>query len=77
MAQPIRTFKDLNVWVKARQLVLYVYHLTKSFPAEERFGLTSQIRRSSVSVACNIVEGFRRKHIKNSLNFYNIADGSS
>jgi|SRR3989344_8170188 len=76
MAQQIRTFKDLKVWAKAHQLVLEVYLITKKFPAEEKFGLTSQIRRAAVSVACNIVEGFRRKSIKDSLNFYNIADGS-
>ncbi|MFA5022457.1 MAG: four helix bundle protein [Patescibacteria group bacterium] len=50
--------------------------MTKDFPAEEKFGLVSQMRRAAVSLACNIVEGFRRKTIKDSLNFYNIAQGS-
>jgi len=52
------TFKDLMVWQKAHSLVLAAYDLTKSFPREELFGLTSQIRRSSVSVAANIAEGY-------------------
>lgn len=75
MAQ-IRTFQDLKIWQRGHELVLIIYQLTKSFPNEEKFGLTSQIRRAAVSVVCNVVEGFRRKSIKNSLNFYNIADGS-
>ena len=75
MAQ-IRTFQDLKVWQRGHELVLIIYQLTKNFPREEKFGLTSQIRRAAVSVACNIVEGFRRKSVKDSLHFYNIADGS-
>ncbi|MFA6214994.1 MAG: four helix bundle protein [Patescibacteria group bacterium] len=75
MAQ-IRTFKDLIVWQKSHNLALHVYEITKFFPAEEKFGLVSQMRRAVVSLACNIVEGFRRKTVKDSLNFYNIAQGS-
>lgn len=75
MAQ-IRTFKDLKVWAKAHELAVNTYKVTRFFPPEEKFGLTSQIRRSAVSIASNIVEGLRRKHLKDSLNFYNIADSS-
>ena len=75
MAQ-IGTFQDLKVWQRGHALVLAVYQVTKDFPNEEKFGLTSQMRRAAVSVVSNIVEGFRRKSVKDSLHFYNIADGS-
>ena len=64
------------VWQKAHQLVLLVYSATKSFPKEEVFGLTSQMRRCAVSVPANIVEGYGRKSDKEKLNFFNIAKGS-
>ncbi|MFA5771072.1 MAG: four helix bundle protein [Patescibacteria group bacterium] len=72
----IKTFKDLKVWQKAHLLVLLIYKLTAKFPLEEKYGLVSQMRRAVVSVASNIVEGFKRKTAKDSLNFYNISDGS-
>lgn len=72
----IKTFKDLKVWYRAHQLVLYVYKITKNFPSEEKFGLVVQIRRAVISVASNIVEGFHRSSIKESLRFYNIAEAS-
>ena len=54
------SFKDLVVWQRAVQLTVAVYKLTNSFPASERFGLTNQLRRASVSVASNIAEGYGR-----------------
>ncbi|HOX29979.1 MAG TPA: four helix bundle protein [Candidatus Paceibacterota bacterium] len=72
----IISFHDLSVWHKAHCLVLQVYKETKEYPKSEIYGLTSQIRRAAVSVASNIVEGFERKSAKDSLHFYNIADGS-
>jgi four helix bundle protein len=51
-------FKDLKVWVKAHELTLGVYKKTRSFPREELFGLTSQLRRASASVGANIAEGW-------------------
>lgn len=75
MAQ-IKTFQDLRVWQKAHELVLGIYKITQNFPSSEKFGLSIQIRRASVSVVSNIVEGFRRKTLKDSLNFYNISDSS-
>lgn len=72
----MRTFRDLIVWQKAHALVLCVYRVTKHFPDEERFGLISQLRRSSSSIATNIVEGHKRRSRKDYLNFLNIADSS-
>jgi four helix bundle protein len=57
----LRNYKELKVWQKAYQLCLEVYKITKGFPKEERYGLTSQIRRSAVSVPSNIAEGYGRK----------------
>jgi len=54
------SFKDLIVWQRAIQLTVAVYKVTSSFPASERFGLTNQLRRASVSVASNIAEGYGR-----------------
>ena len=75
MAQ-IKTFRDLHVWQKSHQLALSIYDITKSFPTEEKFGLVTQMRRAAVSIASNIVEGFRRKSLKDTINFYNMADSS-
>jgi len=75
MAQ-IKTFRDLKVWEKAHQLVLAIYQITSKFPAQEKYGLVLQMRRAAISVASNIVEGFKRRSRKESLNFYNISDGS-
>lgn len=69
-------FWGLKVFRKAHQLVLEVYKLTEKFPKEEKFGLTSQIRRAVVSVVANIVEATKRKSIKEKRNFHQIADGS-
>jgi len=73
---PLKTFKDLLVWQKAHETTKIIYELTCSFPSYEKFGLTNQIRRAAVSVPSNIVEGFRRKSLKDSLNFFNIAEAS-
>lgn len=70
------TFEDLKVWQKAHQFVLSTYSMTKHFPSEEKFGLTSQFRRASVSIAANIAEGYKKKGLKDKLRFFNIAQGS-
>ena len=57
---PIESFKQLDVWQNAMDLAASAYQLTRGFPASERFGLTIQVRRASVSVASNIAEGHRR-----------------
>lgn len=72
----IKTFKELKVWQKSHDLVLLVYKLTAGFPIDERYGLTNQLRRAAISVASNIVEGFNRVSIKDSLHFYNMARAS-
>lgn len=72
----IKSFRDLKVWQKTHLLVLKVYHLTKKYPKEEQFGLISQTRRAVISVASNIVEGFKKRSKKDSCNFYNISEGS-
>lgn len=69
-------FRNLKVWQKAHALVIVVYKITKLFPSDERFGLTSQMRRAIVSVAANIVEGSKRKTNKDQRHFCYIADTS-
>ncbi len=76
MADKIRTFRDLKVWQKGIELVKEVYSITKAFPQEEQYGITSQMKRSSVSIPSNIAEGFRRKYSKEHKQFLNIALGS-
>ena len=68
--------EDLIVWQKAHHLVLEIYRITKEYPQEEKFALVSQMRRAAVSIPANIAEGFRKRGIKDKLNFYNIAQGS-
>ena len=58
---PARSFQDLVVWQKAHQFVLDIYRFTDKFPQREIYGLTSQIRRSAVSIPANIAEGFRKR----------------
>ena len=70
------TFKNIKVWQKAHELVLEIYKLTTNFPLSERYGLTSQIRRSAVSIPTNIVEGYKRRSDKEFAHFLNIADAS-
>ena len=71
-----KRFTDLIVWQKAHQFVLSVYNMTKSFPREELFGLTSQIRRSAVSIVANIVEGSSRQHTAEFIQMLFISKGS-
>jgi four helix bundle protein len=69
-------FEKLIVWRKAHAFVLAVYHVTRLFPAEERFGLTSQFRRAAVSVAANIAEGHRKRSKADKIRLLNVAEGS-
>jgi four helix bundle protein len=73
---PARTFEDLIVWQKAHAWVLAVYHFTDSFPAKEIYSLTSQFRRSAVSIPANIAEGFKKAGVADKKRFMNIAQGS-
>jgi len=70
---PARSYEDLDVWRKAHQIVLDVYVVTRAFPREELYGLTSQVRRSAASAPANITEGFRRQGTPDKLRFYNMA----
>jgi four helix bundle protein len=70
------TFQDLKVWQKMHRLTLDIYGVTRNYPPDERFGLVSQLRRSSASVATNIVEGFKRGSKKDKAHFFNMAEGS-
>lgn len=74
--EKIKRFMDLNVWKKAHELALKTYEITKDFPSEEKFGLVSQMRRSAVSVAANIAEGFKRRSTRDKTNFYNMSQSS-
>jgi four helix bundle protein len=71
-----KSFTDLIVWQKAHQFVLEVYKLTKNFPKEEVFGLTSQFRRAAVSIPANIAEGYRKRGKNDKVRFFNISEGS-
>lgn len=72
----MKTFRDLLIWQKAMNLVTNTYQITEKFPKEELFGLTSQIRRSDISLPSNIAEGYGRDSNKELLRFINIAIGS-
>ena len=70
------SFENLEVWQKSRELVKDIYQLTATFPPEEKFGLTNQLRRASISVSTNIAEGSTRWSKKDQARFYEIAFGS-
>lgn len=70
------TFRNLLVWQKSMDLVTKIYKLTHQFPKEELFGLTSQIRRSAISIPSNIAEGYGRDSNKEYLRFLNISISS-
>jgi four helix bundle protein len=76
MTEKIKNFQDLRIWQIGIEVVKDIYILTKKFPKEELYGLTSQIRRSAVSIPSNIAEGFRRYHNKEYRQFLYIALGS-
>jgi len=72
----IRSYRDLIVWQQSVELVTILYELTQKFPKEELYGLTSQLRRSAVSIPSNIAEGKSRKTKKDYIKFLNIAYSS-
>ena len=72
----IQTFRELRVWQKAIELVKEIYKSTQEFPEQERYGLSSQIRRSAVSIPSNIAEGFKRRFSREQKQFLNVALGS-
>lgn len=72
-----QSFHDLHVWQKSRELTLAIYRLTRRFPVEEAFGLTSQVRRAAVSISSNIAEGHGRLNSREFRHFLLIARGSN
>jgi four helix bundle protein len=70
------SFKDIRAWQLAHQFVIDVYKITRSYPAEERFGLCSQFQRAAVSIAAYIAEGYRKLGKADKLRFLNISQGS-
>lgn len=73
----MRPHEKLDVWKNSVELVTRIYDATRQFPSDERYGLTSQIRRAAVSIPANLAEGAARMHDKEFLNFISIAQGSS
>src|SRR3989338_8741249 len=72
----IKSFEDLEVWKRAKELAVKIYKLTTTFPKNEIFGTTSQIKRAVLSVPANIAEGFGRYHYLDKAKFYLNARGS-
>ena len=73
----LKNFKELKVWEKAYQLCLDLYKITKNFPNEEKYGLSSQMRRAAISIPSNIAEGYGRKTIPDYVRCLYIAYGST
>ncbi|MBM3248542.1 MAG: four helix bundle protein [Candidatus Omnitrophica bacterium] len=73
----LQSYKDLIVWQKSMELVEEIYKLTRSFPKSEVYGLVSQMRRAAITIPSNIAEGYRRKHIKEYIQFLYVANGSA
>ena len=76
MAEKITSFEDLTVWQESQHLAVEVYKVTKLFPKEELFAMTSQLRRAASSISANIAEGFGRSSKNDKLHFYTMAYGS-
>jgi four helix bundle protein len=76
MTMPIKTYQELFAWQKAMDLAEETYRITRDFPSEERFGLTSQLRRAAVSVPSNVAEGHQRGSTSDYVRYLHIAKGS-
>jgi four helix bundle protein len=74
---PVKNYKELIVWQKSIKLAHEVYNISKKFPKNEMYGLTSQMQRAAVSIPSNIAEGQARNHRKEFVQFLGIAYGSS
>jgi four helix bundle protein len=73
----MKDFRELKVWAKAHELTLAIYRITQDFPGTEKYGLVSQMRRSSSSIPTNIAEGCGRASDAELVRFFHIATGSS
>ena len=76
MQEPLGSYRDLTAWQKVMDLMVAVYELSKNFPPDERWGLTAQIRRASLSVPSNIAEGYGRDHRGEYIHHLSMANGS-
>ena len=74
--EKVTSFEQLHVWQYAQEVAVSVYKTVRTFPPEEKYGLSDQLRRSSSSISANIAEGFGRHSIKDKSHFYTIANGS-
>ncbi len=72
----VESYRDLKVWQLGRSLAVECYRLTRTFPKEEMFGMTSQIRRAAVSIPANIAEGYGRETTGSYVQFLRVAQGS-
>jgi four helix bundle protein len=73
----MHAYRSLDVWKRSRAAALEAYRLTRTYPEDERFGLSAQLRRAAVSVEVNIVEGSKRTSCREFTRFLNIAEGSA
>ncbi len=71
-----KSFKEMPIWQDAMEIAVKIFLLTEKLPKKEDYSLTSQIRRSAVSISANIAEAFGRQHIKDKINFYWFSRGS-
>lgn len=76
MDKKIKTYRDLNIWKSAIELVKDIYRLTEKFPKQEMYGIVSQMRRSAISIPSNVAEGFKRYHNKEYRQFLYVTLGS-
>ena len=76
MEATIRNFRDLEVWQLGKTIVIRIHVTTRSFPREEQYGLTAQMRRAAVSIPSNVAEGFNRRHNRDYRRFLYVALGS-
>ena len=72
----VKSFRDLELWKRARAVVLEVYRVTHAFPRREIYGVVSQLRRAAYSIPANIAEGYGRRSTKELLQFLSVANGS-
>ena len=76
-SMPLSSYKDLEVWRKSIVLVTEIYKATEKFPKSEIYGLSSQMRRAAISIPSNIAEGYKRKNIREYIQFLRIAEASA
>jgi len=77
MSEAAKSFRDLIVWQKAHAFVLAIHCVSEKFPAPEKYGIISQLRRAAVSIAAKMVEGFRKRGQADKRRYFNIAQGSA